>query len=168
MKSFTLISCLSLLIGAGWVAGQSYNDQSTTLYVTSPACASYKCEVTLHHGDKLDINWLNAPPGDVKLVLASETDEKSYVIKDRIAGTQADCYHGDTGRRPCGKYTKVIPANWAYGKSNTGGWFVELRPTDSVQVISLSSPDKIGYTDIVTISTPRNVARSRLYNSRAA
>jgi len=154
MKSFTLISCLGLFLGAGWVAGQSYDDQSTTLYVTSPACASYKCEVTLHHGDKLDINWLNAPPGDVKLVFASETDEKSYVITDRIAGTQADCYHGDTGRRPCGKYTKVIPANWAYGKY-------------SVQVISLSSPDKIGYTDIVTISSPRNVARSRLYRSRA-
>jgi len=154
MKSFTLISCLGLFLGAGWVAGQSYDDQSTTLYVTSPACASYKCEVTLHHGDKLDINWLNAPPGDVKLVFASETDEKSYVITDRIAGTQPDCYHGDTGRRSCGKYTKVIPANWAYGKY-------------SVQVISLSSPDKIGYTDIVTISSPRNVARSRLYRSRA-
>ncbi|PLW18071.1 hypothetical protein PCANC_04711 [Puccinia coronata f. sp. avenae] len=132
----------------GWVSGQSYNDQSTTLYVTSPSCASYKCEVTIHHGDTLNVNWLNAPSGDVKLVLASETDSKSYTIKDRIAGTQSDCYHGDNGHRPCGQYNKTIPKDWAYGKY-------------SVQVISLSTPDKIGYTDIVTITKPKNMPRSR-------
>ncbi|OAV86329.1 hypothetical protein PTTG_09685 [Puccinia triticina 1-1 BBBD Race 1] len=139
---------LSSVINIGLVTGQAYLDQSLTLYVTSPACASYKCEVVRSHGDKLHINWLNAPSGDVKLVLASETDEQSYTIKERIAGTQSGCYHGDNGQRPCGQYTKIIPANWAYGKY-------------SVQVISLSSPDKIGYTDIVTIAKPHNMARSR-------
>ncbi|KAI7936066.1 hypothetical protein MJO29_015369 [Puccinia striiformis f. sp. tritici] len=139
---------LIAIINVGLAACQSYNDQSTELYVTSPSCASYKCEVVQHHGDKLQVNWLNAPPGDVKLILASENNGNSYTIKERIAGTQTDCYHGDTGHRPCGQYTKVIPANWAYGKY-------------SVQVISLSSPDKIGYTDIVTIKS-RNMARSRI------
>ncbi|KAA1111629.1 hypothetical protein PGT21_006714 [Puccinia graminis f. sp. tritici] len=133
---FNLIGCFSLLsiIQIGLVAGQSYLDQSTPLYVTSPACASYKCEV--------------APSGDVKLVLASETNGKSYTIAERIAGTQRDCHHGDTGHRPCGQYTKIVPANWTSGKY-------------SVQVISLSNPDKIGYTDIVSITKSRHMARNR-------
>ncbi|EFP80672.1 uncharacterized protein PGTG_06628 [Puccinia graminis f. sp. tritici CRL 75-36-700-3] len=150
MPYFNLIGCFSLLsiIQIGLVAGQSYLDQSTPLYVTSPACASYKCEVVRQPGDALHINWLNAPFGDVKLVLASETNGKSYTIAERIAGTQRDCYHGDTGHRPCGQYTKIVPANWTSGKY-------------SVQVISLSNPDKIGYTDIVTITKSRHMARNR-------
>ncbi|KAA1067509.1 hypothetical protein PGT21_007844 [Puccinia graminis f. sp. tritici] len=111
---FNLIGCFSLLsiIQIGLVAGQSYLEPD----VTSPACASYKCEVVRQPGDALHINWLNAPSGDVKLVLASETNGKSYTIAERIAGTQRDCHHGDTGHRPCGQYTKIVPANWTSGK----------------------------------------------------
>lgn len=129
--------CLVVICIIGLVTAQSYNDQSTTLYVTDPSCANYKCQVIKHHGDQLYINWLNAPPGDVKLVLASESNQKDYTIKDRIAGTQTNCNHGDNGKRPCGQYTTVIPSDWKYGKY-------------SVQVISLSTSD-VGYTDTVTI-----------------
>ncbi|POV96719.1 hypothetical protein PSHT_15001 [Puccinia striiformis] len=150
---------LIAIINVGLAACQSYNDQSTELYVTSPSCASYKCEVVQHHGDKLQVNWLNAPPGDVKLILASENNGNSYTIKERIAGTKPTVIMETLDTDHAANTPRLFPPTGPTENSETDSY--TLCPEDSVQVISLSSPDKIGYTDIVTIKS-RNMARSRI------
>ncbi|KAG0141784.1 hypothetical protein CROQUDRAFT_51219 [Cronartium quercuum f. sp. fusiforme G11] len=130
-----------------FIQSQSYDDQGSTLYITEPACAYYKCEVEKRGGDQLKINWLNSPSGNVKITLEGQTGEPTYTVTEKVPGTQSGCYKGDTGKRPCGQYSFTIPKNFRGGKY-------------SVAITSLNQPDKIGYSDIVKITNPPQTTRT--------
>lgn len=130
---------LALLSTAALVQSQSYNDQSTTLYITEPACDSYKCEIQKGPGDKIKINWLNPPSGNVKIALEGNSNEPTYTLATSVPGISSGCYKGDNGQRPCGQFTATVSNKISPGKY-------------SVAVHSLDHPDKIGYTDIIKIS----------------
>jgi hypothetical protein len=47
------------LMSVQWLWAEHACFATSKISVTSPSCASYKCEVTIHHGDTLNVNWLN-------------------------------------------------------------------------------------------------------------
>lgn len=96
----TLLLAAVSLSFAALVSAQASNDDPTgkKLYVTYPSCGSYQCKVYWKAGERVNINWLNPPSGDVEIHLEPETDSSlpTYVIVDRISGTHAasKCDHG--------------------------------------------------------------------------
>ncbi|EGG02332.1 uncharacterized protein MELLADRAFT_72792 [Melampsora larici-populina 98AG31] len=147
MLSMLIKSCL--LFTAALVQSQSYLDQSITLYITEPACDSYKCEVQKSTGDKLKINWLNPPSGNVMIVLEGTTNEPPFTIAKSVPGTTSGCYKGDNGKRPCGQFIYTLSQKIRSGKY-------------SVAVHSIDHPESVGYTDVIQISNYRKMKRTVL------
>ncbi|KAH9814575.1 secreted protein [Melampsora americana] len=144
-----LLIKLALLFTAALVQSQSYDDQSVPLYITEPACDSYQCEIQKNTGEKLKINWLNPPSGNVMITLEGTNNGPTFTIAKSVPGSSSGCYKGENGQRPCGQFT--------YTLSN------KIRPGKySVAVHSIDHPDKVGYTDIIKISNDRKMKRSVL------
>ncbi|GAA5827692.1 hypothetical protein JCM11251_001789 [Rhodosporidiobolus azoricus] len=117
--------------------------------ITEPACGYYQCIVTWPVGSGVAVNWLGPPAGQVSVSLASNNGGPTYEIVDSIAGISQEGYC-DSGYgmgvvapgHECGRVEFVIPLKW------------ERMDNYTIVVQSLSNPDLIGYTDMITISGP--------------
>ncbi|GAA6059937.1 hypothetical protein JCM10212_003077 [Sporobolomyces blumeae] len=117
------------------------------LYITEPACGFYRCTVTWSIGEQVAVNWLGPPGGDVSVSLQSNIGGPTYPIVDSIAGTSQEGYcdagYGVGTVAPgheCGRVEFVVPSGW------------EKMNNYTIVVQSLSNPDEIGYTDMITIA----------------
>ncbi|GAA5858701.1 hypothetical protein JCM8547_001430 [Rhodosporidiobolus lusitaniae] len=121
--------------------------EGKTLYITEPACGFYRCTVTWPVGSSQAVNWLGPPAGKVSVSLASNIGGPTYEIVDSIASVSQEGYcdsgyglgvvaHG----HECGRVEFVIPMGW------------EKMDNYTIVVQSLSDPDLIGYTDMITIA----------------
>lgn len=121
-----LASLLPLLASAatfGFVAAQ-YQDPSSELVLDSPACGFYRCAVTWKHGDKVDINWQNAPAGMVNLVLmTNDNSEVAYQIANVSSPSQPGYCDAGNGvgtvvpGRECGRFEFIVPTEWTTGRN---------------------------------------------------
>ncbi|GAA5905563.1 hypothetical protein JCM6882_004787 [Rhodosporidiobolus microsporus] len=163
MKPSTLVALLSASAasvlasttsGASRLSGRSADaDDPTgkTLYITEPACGYYRCIVTWPVGSAVAVNWLGPPAGKVSVSLASNIGGPEYKIVDSIASISQEGYC-DAGYgmgvvapgHECGRVEFVVPLKW------------ERMDNYTIVVQSLSNPDLIGYTDMITISGPNS------------
>lgn len=62
---------------ASLAAAQVSNDdpRGKEIYIISPACDSYKCQVSWKQGSTQTITWLNAPKGGLKIQLVPENGQ---------------------------------------------------------------------------------------------
>ncbi|GAA6054784.1 hypothetical protein JCM3770_007432 [Rhodotorula araucariae] len=118
-----------------------------TLYITEPACGSYRCIVTWPVGSSVAVNWLGPPAGNVSVSLASNIGGPEYVITPSIPATSQEGYcdsgyglgvvaHG----HECGRVEFVVPEDWKQMNNYT------------IIVQSLEDSTLVGYTDMITVA----------------
>lgn len=73
--SHLILSLVALteLTGAAKILSRQQQAPGTPLFLDEPSCDSYQCAVTFKPGDNATAHWLNAPAGNVVLVMSEST-----------------------------------------------------------------------------------------------
>lgn len=140
--SFALLALSAVF--ASSVAGQADNDNPNgkVLYVNYPSCGYYRCSVTWKRGQRVYINWLNAPKGGLKIEFGPQegvTGLPTYTVTKKTGGTHdADRCDKAGTKESCGRYYWTLPDNIKPGQYQ-------------IIVTSLANPNIVGYTDTVVV-----------------
>lgn len=135
----------TLLAISSSVLAQASNDdpRGKELYVNYPSCDYWKCEVIWHPNQSVYVNWLNAPPGGLRILLAPTEDFSlpTYTLTEKVGSVHGwkdhKCSDMGTGEK-CGRFDWTVPSNVRDGKYQ-------------IEVYSLGKRGLVGYTDTVVV-----------------
>lgn len=154
LVSFALLALTAVLATTSVMAQASNDDPNgKVLYVNYPSCGYYKCSVTWKRGQRVYINWLNAPKGGLKIQLAPQegvTGLPTYTVT-KFTGHKHDadkCDHGGT-KESCGRYYWTLPDTIKPGQYQ-------------IIVTSIDHPNIVGYTDTVVV--PKKSSKSKRHD----
>lgn len=142
MRWITLVTTFSFVFALTALADNDPdNPNGKAYFLAKPACDSYKCEVKVHPGDTLPIEWLNPGKGKIAIYFNPEEGEKDlkrYTIKDKISSHNNKDKCDPEGQKGCGSFDWTIPKDIKPGKY-------------SVELAGISDKNMHSYSDIVTV-----------------
>ncbi|PWN49649.1 hypothetical protein IE53DRAFT_300951, partial [Violaceomyces palustris] len=126
------------------------NPKGKVLYVNSPSCDHYRCQVKWIPGQSYFVNWVNPPkgkPSNVKIQLIPQEGTQglpTYTLTSKVSSTKNAkvCDNMGLEGEKCGRFYWKVPEDAVKGRYE-------------IVVTSIEHPDKVGYTDTVVIPSKK-------------
>ncbi|PWN35629.1 uncharacterized protein FA14DRAFT_44825 [Meira miltonrushii] len=142
--SITVITIALALAYAARADHDPDNPDGVAYWISKPACDSSHCEIDMHPGDDLKIEWLNPGKGEIAIYFdpdeCQENDEHlhRFTIKDKIDSHHDKHKCNSAGQKGCGSFDWKIPKDFKPGRY-------------SVELVGITDKKMTSYSDLVKI-----------------
>lgn len=120
------------------------NPDGVAYWISKPACDSYSCEIKIHPGDDLKIEWLNPEKGQIAIYFDPDECQENgedlhrFTIKDKIDSYNDNHKCDPLGQQGCGSFDWKIPKDFKTGRY-------------SVELVGITDKKMHSYSDIVNV-----------------